>query len=156
MSLYFTESGTPGAPSMIFLHGIGASGWMWYPQITTFADYHCLNVDLPGHGKSNHIAWVSLAETADQVAALIRERATNRHAHVVGLSLGGHIGLALLERHANVVDHAVISGVTAAPMPNRSLLGPQLWLMSSLLKKRWYVKMQAKALRVPPNLQACA
>ena len=72
MSLYVDETGTPGAASIVFLHGIGASGWMWTLQTAALADFHCLNVDLPGHGKSNQIPWVSLADTAEQLAAVIR------------------------------------------------------------------------------------
>lgn len=154
MSLYIHETGMRGAPSIVFLHGVGASGWMWEKQIAAFTDFHCLNIDLPGHGKSNHVRWLSLADTADQVAALIQTHATNGRAHIVGLSLGGYIALVLLERHADVVDRVVISGVTASPMPNRALLNPQLWLMSLWMKKRWLVNMQGKALHLSPDMQA--
>jgi pimeloyl-ACP methyl ester carboxylesterase len=152
MSLYVEESGTRGAPSILFLHGVGASGWMWWQQTPAFADFHCLNVDLPGHGKSNHVAWVSLKDTARQIAVLIEARATNGQAHVVGLSLGGYITLLLLEHYTAHVQRAVISGVTATQMPNRVLLGPQIWMMS-IMKKRWFATRQAKALKLPEALQ---
>lgn len=153
-SLYLNETGNPAAPSIVFLHGIGASGWMWEKQTVALADFHCLYIDLPGHGKSNQVTWLSLADTADQVAAIIQARATNGKAHVVGLSLGGHIGLSLMERHAKVVDHAIISGVTDAPMPNRALLNPQIWLMSFLFRRRWFVDMQAKSLPLSPEMRS--
>jgi len=154
MSLYVHETGTPGAPCIVFLHGIGTSGWMWAPQIAALDDFHCLNVDLPGHGQSNRVPWVSLRDTARQIAAIIEERAAHGRAHVVGLSLGGYIGLALLERYAEVLERVVMSGVTAAPMPNRALLKPQLALLSVLLKRRWLVRQQAKALHLSPEMQA--
>lgn len=154
MSLYVNETGMPGAPGIVFLHGVGTSGWMWEKQISALADFQCLNVDLPGHGRSNHVTWVSLADTADQIAELIQTRSTNGRAHVVGLSLGAYIALVLLERHPNVVDRVVISGVTSTPMPNRALLNPQLWLMSFLLKRRWFVNMQARSLHLPPEMQS--
>jgi pimeloyl-ACP methyl ester carboxylesterase len=154
MALYVEETGAPGAPSIVFLHGIGASGWMWRRQTAALADYHCLNVDLPGHGQSNHVAWESLADASEQIAVLIQARATHGQAHIVGLSLGGYIALALLPHHADVVDHVVISGVTAAPMPNRALLGPQLGVMSFLLRRRWFVEMQARAMHIPPDMQS--
>lgn len=152
MTLHVEETGKPEAPSIVFMHGIGASGWMWYPQIAALSNYHCMNVDLPGHGKSNQVEWVSFADVADQVAALIRERATSGRAHVVGLSLGGYVVLVLLERHPDVVDRAIISGVTAEPMPNRWLLKPQLWLTTALFRREGYVKRLAKSLA--PNAQA--
>lgn len=154
VSLYVNETGLRGAPSIVFLHGVGTSGWMWEKQIVALADFHCLNVDLPGHGKSNNVTWVSLADTADQIAELIQARSTGGRAHVVGLSLGAYIALVLLERHANLVDHVVISGVTAVPMPNRALLNPQLWLMSFLLKRRWFVNMEARSLHLPPDMHS--
>jgi pimeloyl-ACP methyl ester carboxylesterase len=154
MSLYAHETGTPGEPSIVFLHGVGTSGWMWEKQMAALADFHCLNVDLPGHGKSNREAWVSLANTAHQIAMLIQARATNGRAHVVGLSLGGYIALVLLEYHADMLDSVVMSGVTAAPMPNRALLPVQLSLMSVVLKRRWFVKMQARSWHLTPDMQS--
>ncbi len=154
VSLYVNESGVRGAPSIVFLHGVGTSGWMWEKQIAALSDFHCLNVDLPGHGKSNNVTWVSLADTADQIAEIIQARSTNEWAHVVGLSFGAYIALVLLERHANVVDCVVISGVTAEPMPNRVLLNLQLWLMSVLLKRHWFVNMQARSLHLPPDMES--
>ena len=154
MSLYVCETGTPGAPSIVFLHGAGASGWMWEKQTTALADFHCLNVDLPGHGKSNGENWVSLADTATQIATIIQTRATNGRAHVIGLSLGAYIALVLLQQHADVLDRVVMSGVTVAPMPNRALLRPQLWLISVLKKSRWVVNMQARSMHIPPSMQA--
>lgn len=154
MALTVAESGTPEAPSIVFLHGVGASGWMWKPQVAALRDFHCLNVDLPGHGRSNHIPWQSLADTADQIAALIRERAMAGRAHVVGLSLGGYVALVLLERHTDVVRRAVVSGVTASPMPNGWLLPAQVWFMSNIMKRRGYLKWQAQALHLSPDMQA--
>lgn len=154
MALYVHETGTPGTPSIVFLHGVGASGWMWKPQIAALADFHCLNVDLPGHGKSNHVTWVSLRDTADQVAAVIRSYATQGRAHVVGLSLGGHIVLELLEHQPDVLNRVVISGVTAEPMPNRFLLPLQLRLTTFGMKRRGLVERQAKAMHLSPDMQA--
>jgi pimeloyl-ACP methyl ester carboxylesterase len=153
MSLYVEERGTPGAQSIVFLHGVGTSGWMWWKQIESLSDFHCLSVDLPGHGQSNHIAWVSLADTAQQIAALIQSRGTNGQAHVVGLSLGAYIALLLLEHHTHQVQRAVLSGVTAAPMPNRIFLTPQVWMMS-IMKRPWVASRQAQALGLPPRMQA--
>jgi pimeloyl-ACP methyl ester carboxylesterase len=127
---------------------------MWRKQIAALTDFHCLNVDLPGHGKSNHVTWVSLEDTADHIAALIQTRSTNGQAHIVGLSLGGYIALVLLEHHTDRLDRAVISGVTATPMPNRALLPVQLGLMTRLMKTRWFANMQAKSLRLPPDMQS--
>ena len=54
--------------------------------------------DLPGFGQSNHLASLSLDETADLVAELIGTLPSQR-THVVGLSYGASVVIALLERH---------------------------------------------------------
>ncbi len=154
MPYYVDEGGTPGAPSIVFLHGVGASGWMWQQQIAALADFHCLNVDLPGHGKSNREPWITLRHTTDHIAAIIQERATDGRAHVVGLSLGGYVAMVLLAHHADVLDRVVMSGVTADPMPNRALLPVQVGLMSFLFRRRWFVQMQARSLRLSPEMES--
>ncbi len=154
MSLHIHETGTPGAPGIVFLHGVGASGWMWQMQTAALSDFHCLVVDLPGHGRSSQVPWLSLEDTARQVAEIIRACAAHGQAHVVGLSLGGYIALVLLERYSSLLKSVIASGVTAAPMPYRVLLRPQLWLMSRLLRRRSLVTKQAQALHLPPEMEA--
>jgi pimeloyl-ACP methyl ester carboxylesterase len=59
----------------------------------------------------------------------------------------------LLEHHADAVDHAVISGVTVEPMPNRIFLKPQLWIFSKFVKTRRSAQKQAQSMGLPPRLQ---
>ena len=151
MSLHVSETGAPSASSIIFLHGSGTSSWMWTAQVADLSDFHCLTIDLPGHGKSNHIPWVSLADTADQVANIIKTRATSGRAYGVGLSLGAYVVLELLSRTPERIERAVVSGVTAGPLPDSRLMRLQVQLMSYVLKVRWVVKQQAKMLHIPDD-----
>lgn len=106
-----TESGRRGSPAIVFLHGAGASGRMWRLHTASLAErFHCLAPDLPGFGQSSHLPPVSRSATADLVARLIEERVPARKAHVVGLSWGGGVAHAVIEHHAELVDHAVIDG----------------------------------------------
>lgn len=94
------ESGTPGSPAVVFLHGAGASGRMWREHTARLAGrFHCLAPDLPGFGRSNQLASASVIESADLVAELIQRRVPPRRAHLVGLSWGGGVAHALLARH---------------------------------------------------------
>jgi len=108
--MYVRESGTPGSPAIVFLHGDGQSGWNWREHMARLTGFHCLAPDLPGFGQSHRLAWASLSETADLVAELIETRVPARRAHVVGLSLGAVLVHALLGRHPDLVDRAVIDG----------------------------------------------
>jgi pimeloyl-ACP methyl ester carboxylesterase len=107
--LYVQESGTPGAPAVVFLHGAGASGRMWRQHTARLAGrFHCLAPDLPGLGRSNQLPSASVLESADLVAELIQTRVPAQRAHLVGLSWGGGVAHALLARHPELVDRVVI------------------------------------------------
>ena len=107
--MHVHESGTPGSPAVVFLHGAGASGRMWRDHMARLGDrFHCLAPDLPGFGRSNHLRPLTIGETADLVAELIESRVPARRAHVVGLSWGGGVTHRLLRRHPELVDRAII------------------------------------------------
>lgn len=84
-------------------------------------EYHCLAPDLPGHGRSRPVLWKSRRQTTQLVAELIEERASDRRAHVVGLSLGGSVALELLSTRPELLDHVIVDGCAA--LPSR-LVGP--------------------------------
>ena len=107
--LYVQESGRPGAPAVVFLHGAGASGRMWRQHTARLAGrFHCLAPDLPGFGRSNQLPSASVLASADLVAELIQTRVPAQRAHLVALSWGGGVAHALLARHPELVDRVVI------------------------------------------------
>jgi pimeloyl-ACP methyl ester carboxylesterase len=123
MSLYTQSQGPVDAPTIVFLHGMGVSSWMWTQQVEALSGrYHTLTIDLPGNGESQASEWRSLADSAAQVAAVIQGQAHGGKAHVVGLSLGGYVALALLGNHPATVESMIVSGVITRPMPNAGLL----------------------------------
>ena len=114
--VYVHESGAPGNPAIVFVHGGGPSGRMWRFHMDGLAErFHCLAPDLPGFGRSNQLASLSLAETADLVADLIDTRVPARRAHVVGLSYGASVVIAILARHPDRIDRAVVDGGAVLP-----------------------------------------
>jgi len=139
----------PGAPSIVFLHAIGTSSWMWAPLFARLTAFNCLAPDLPGHGESRDSAWVSIEHTADQVADIIRAQVETGRAHIVGLSMGSYVGLTLMARHPDVVDHAVLSGLNIMPLPGKAMMTLMAWVMAPLLKTRFGAQMNAKALNIP-------
>lgn len=119
--LHVRESGHPGSPTIVLLHGVGNDGSMWSDLMAGLPEYHCLAPDLPGHGLSRRVAWQSRRESAQLVAELIRERATDRRAHLVGLSLGGSVALELLSTRPELLDHVIVDGCAALPS---AVVGP--------------------------------
>jgi pimeloyl-ACP methyl ester carboxylesterase len=51
MPLHFYQTGPAAAPTLVFLHGGGAAGWMWQPVIEQLPEFHCLKTVLqPRYG----------------------------------------------------------------------------------------------------------
>ncbi|OEC85836.1 MULTISPECIES: alpha/beta fold hydrolase [Methanobacterium] len=110
MSLYIKETGKSNNETIVFLHGEGIAGWVWDEQLKAFSDYHCIIPDLPGHGKSAEVKSFSVQSAADMIIDIIKNRAKNGKAHLVGLSLGAQIIVQILNTAPEVVNHALISG----------------------------------------------
>ena len=110
MSLYIKETGENNDETIVFLHGDGIAGWMWDEQVSAFNDYHCIVPDLPGHGKSAEVKPVTVQDTADKIIDIIKNKAKNGKAHLVGLSMGAQIAVQILNTSPEVVNHVLISG----------------------------------------------
>src|SRR5438132_14311643 len=95
-NLYVQTTGLDAAPSIVFLHGGGGGGWMWQPHVAQLTDYHCLVPDLPEHGHNKDVRPFTMEGTAELIANLIRTQAHGGRAHVVGLSEGAQVIVALL------------------------------------------------------------
>ena len=79
---------------IVFIHGVGLSKEIWYPQINFFKDYNTLIYDLLGHGKTPlKKTKVNFKDFSRQLNRLIKELSFNK-IHLIGFSLG-----ALIARH---------------------------------------------------------
>ena len=154
MNLVIHESGNQSKPTILFLHGLGVSSWMWYEQVEALQDhYHCLAVDLPNSGESYQTEWHSFADTAVQIATIIRDRAINGQAHVVGLSLGGYTALHLLAAHPDLVLSTIVSGVTIRPFPNQWLYKGFIHLMGRASRWDITINLMAKMMQLPDEVK---
>jgi pimeloyl-ACP methyl ester carboxylesterase len=154
MTLYTQTYGDPNAPTILFLHGAGVSSWMWTEQIQHLSQrFHCITVDLPGNGESYQQPWLSLADSADQVANIIRNEAFHGKAHVVGLSLGGYTALTLLQRHPGLVESVLVSGVTVRPFSRQWLYKPLLFVTSLLNGTDLMINMNIRMMQIPDDVR---
>lgn len=150
MSLSFQEFGSASTPSIVFLHGGGVSGWMWQPQNEQLSDYHCIVPDLLEQGEGADEHPFTIQASAEQVAELIKTRAHHGKAHVVGLSEGAQITLALLSIAPERVDHAIISSALVRPIPGGSWMNPKLIALSyrcfvaPLKNSDWWIRLNMK------------
>ncbi len=96
--LAYTRRGTPGAPPLVLLHGIGHRRQAWDPVIEELArDYDVIAPDLSGFGESPAFAGgirYSMDNACDHLLTQF-ERWGVTKPHVAGNSLGGAIALEL-------------------------------------------------------------
>lgn len=150
MTLKVHAYGPVGAPTVLFLHGLGVSSWMWQDQIEALqANYRCLAVDLPGNGESHQVEWVSFADTAVSLAHIIRTQAANGQVHVVGLSLGGYAALRLLADFPELVLSTVVSGVTLRPFPNTITYRLLPKIMSRIMGWGLIISLMGRMMQLP-------
>jgi len=138
--MYVHESGTPGSPAIVFIHGLGQSGREWREHMARLGAFHCIAPDLPGFGRSNHLPLPSNERIADLLAELIATRVPAGHAHVVGVSWGALLVQVLLRRHPERIDRAVADGL------------PLVWPRGSRLLMLWIVTLMTPFMHTRPVL----
>ncbi len=111
--LQVTEIGS--GPLVVFCHGLFGQGKNWTSIAKQLnADYTCLLVDMPNHGRSAWTDHVSYPEMAAAVAQLIVDRAAGSSVAVVGHSMGGKVAMALALLRPQLVDRLCV--VDIAPV----------------------------------------
>jgi len=147
--MFVRESGPADAPAILFLHGNGSSGLMWKEHMERLTDFYCLAPDMPGFGCSGDREWVSLEETAREVADLLRSRLRDARAHVVGLSLGGSTALTLLGRTPDRIDRAIIDGAGVLPVAGLGFLKVGLRILQPFLHTNVVTRTIARTMNIP-------
>jgi pimeloyl-ACP methyl ester carboxylesterase len=155
--LYTSVHGDPTHPTILFLHGGGGAGWMWQPQVDALKeDYHLLVPDLPEHGRSAGIEPFTISGSVELIAELIRTQARGGRAHVVGLSEGAQVTVALLATAPELVDHAIISSALVHPMAGMGWFGAGTWAatyrsIQPLNKYAWWARLNMRSNGIPPQ-----
>jgi pimeloyl-ACP methyl ester carboxylesterase len=93
--------GPPGAPTLLLLHGLGATAALnWFAAFDALARrYRVVALDHRGHGRGvRSLRRFRLADCADDAAALLEHLGIER-AIAVGYSMGGPIAQLLWHRH---------------------------------------------------------
>jgi pimeloyl-ACP methyl ester carboxylesterase len=151
MELFFEEFGTQNKETIVFLHGGGVGGWMWDGVVDILAkEYHCLVPDLPEQGQSDAVAPFTVEFAADCVNELINAFAHGGKAHVVGLSEGAQVTVALLSRCPQVMRSAVVSSAILRPLPGQWMYTRGMfawmyrWFMKPFNKNDWWIRLNMK------------
>lgn len=142
-NLFIEETGQEQKQTIIFLHASGSSSKMWQHHIAALKnDFHCVAIDLPGHGNSRDIEWTNFADVTEMIADIIKVKAHGKP-HLVGLSLGGGLVLNLLAKHTDLVERAVVDGMAHYPIKGYRKVIAGVYVMSLLKNTKLVAKLMS-------------
>lgn len=152
--MFYTSTGPEAASPVLLLHGGGVAGWMWDSLRKRLEPNHALLVpDLPGHGRSADEPYVSHSSTVAEIAELLPPTFLDRPVTVIGFSLGAQLAIQLASEHPELVSRAIIVSAQAKAMPLTDLTLTALGISAPLARTRWFAKLQARELFIPPHLR---
>lgn len=101
--------------TVVLIHGACVDRNDWDMVIPYLQGYHLLVPDQICHGEARHLQPYTTAYATETIAELIRQKAREGMAHVVGHSLGASVALRLAAEHPVVVTSMVVSGAGRLP-----------------------------------------
>jgi 3-oxoadipate enol-lactonase len=120
LSLHYFDVNARGGPTVLLLHGLGATADSWKPQVPALveAGYRVLIPDQRGFGRSTYPGSTGIVEMAHDAAQLLRGL-TDGPVHVVGISMGGTVALQLALEHPALIESLVLVNTAARLRPYR-------------------------------------
>lgn len=111
MDMHIERFGS-GRP-IIFIHGAGGSGVLWYLQKEYLKDFaQAVLVDLPGHGGSHGKGYASIEDYRDICYETMRNARLER-CFVAGHSMGGAIAMSLALAYPDMTAGLILVGTGA-------------------------------------------
>ncbi len=145
--LFVKETGQEHEQTIIFLHATGSSSRMWQHHMASLEkDFHCIAIDLPGHGKSAEVEWTNFDDVADKIVNIIQAKAHGKP-HLVGLSLGASLALKLLERQPDLLDRVMIDGASHQPIKGYRKVIVTVYVASFLKNTKFVTNMMTKMMQ---------
>jgi 3-oxoadipate enol-lactonase len=110
----YEAAGDPGAPALVFLHGIGGAARGWRNQLDAFGDrYHANAWDMPGYGSSAPLERVSIPTLAGALKDFLHQVGATKPC-LVGHSIGGMIVQQLLVQQPDIAGAVVLAQTSPA------------------------------------------
>lgn len=149
----FKSFGESHLPAVVLLHGGGLSWWSWQPVIDALhGEYHVITPVIDGHGEDAGTPFQSIGESARRLLAHLDAEHGGRVFAIGGLSVGAQITVEALARRPDLAEKAVIESALVVPMRwAAALAAPTYALLYGLIRRRWYARLQARYLFVPPE-----
>lgn len=142
--------------NVLLLHGFLGSQHIWDPIVPTLSEnFNLITPDLPGHGETPcHESILSMDFIASLTIEVLNDLNIN-HFHVVGHSMGGYVGLCLLNRYPDRVKSLTLLNSTArddSPSKKEDRLRA---IKVFDLSPKVYIKEAIRNLFYEPNIERC-
>ena len=128
-------AGPPGAPTVVLLHGLGATAAINWPGAPEFLsrNFRVITLDQRGHGRGIRSAWpFRLEDCADDVVRLADVLGVERFV-AVGYSMGGPVAMLTRRRHPERVSGLVLCA-TSARFSDDTSASPMVAAMAASLR----------------------
>jgi len=147
------EYGKENSHVIILLHGGGLSWWNYKEAAEILADrFHIVMPILNGHSGSD-APFTSIENNASDIISYIDKNFGGHVLLIGGLSLGAQVLVEILSQRADICKYAMIESALVMPIRmTAALIKPVYNICYPLIKKRWFAKLQFRALHIKPEL----
>lgn len=147
------EYGKENSHVIILLHGGGLSWWNYKEAAEILADrFHIVMPILNGHSGSD-APFTSIENNASDIISYIDKNFGGHVLLIGGLSLGAQVLVELLSQRADICKYAMIESALVMPIRmTAALIKPVYNICYPLIKKRWFAKLQFRALHIKSEL----
>lgn len=121
---HYCFSGNSNRPLILFLHGFMGNTHEFDRAISLLTDdFHCLNIDFPGHGKTQVLDdnCYSMAKAADALINLLNELKI-KQCFLVAYSMGGRLALYLTLNFPQYFDQVILESASPGLLTNEERL----------------------------------
>ena len=147
------EYGKQNRDTIMLLHGGGLSWWNYRAEAEMLKDrYHVVLPVLDGHADSD-ADFVSIEKNASRLISFIDSEYGGSILLIGGLSLGAQVLVEMLTQKKDICRYAVIESASVIPSKvTNALVGPTFASSFSLIRKKWFAKMQFRYLHIREDL----
>ena len=105
-NISYSDTGTGSV--LVFLHGWGVSKETYQGLIEILSKkYRCVNIDLPGFGKSDIVDHLTLQKISKIIETVVKKLEIRKF-NLVGHSLGGAVALVFASSHLDYINKVVL------------------------------------------------
>jgi pimeloyl-ACP methyl ester carboxylesterase len=151
--MIFKETESKDLPTIILLHGGGLSWWSLQSVTSQLKDsFHVVTPVIDGHGEDGNETFISIEDSAQKLISYIDKYYNGKVFAIGGLSIGAQIVTEALSSRKDIADYAIIESALVYPIKGTASMAASYNMFYGLIKKRWFSKLQAKTLCIPPDM----